>query len=72
MKPTSKPEDASADNSAAKLAYSIKEFCQTASIGQTKAYELVRTGQLRTRKVGRHRIVLVADALALLQSLPSD
>jgi len=65
-------ERAQGDTSAPpKLALSIKEFCETAAIGQTKVYSLIGEGKLRTRKVGRHRIILVSDALALLESLPT-
>jgi hypothetical protein len=74
MKPniSIKPEGAHADSSAPKLAFSIREFCQSAKIGQTKVYQLIGAGELKTRKVGRHRIILVSDALELLRSLPSE
>jgi excisionase family DNA binding protein len=74
MKPTNlvEPASAHADNSVPKLALSIKEFCQSANIGSTKAYELIGQGKLRTRKVGRHRIILYPDALDLLRSLPTE
>ena len=61
-----------ANNSWPKLAYSIKEFCQRANIGPTKAYELIAAGKLKSRKVGRHRLILHEDALELLRSLPSE
>ena len=61
-----------ANNSWPKLAYSIKEFCHRANIGPTKAYELIAAGKLKSRKVGRHRLILHEDALELLRSLPSE
>jgi excisionase family DNA binding protein len=61
-----------ANNSWPKLAYSIKEFCHRANIGQTKTYELIAEGKLKSRKVGRHRLILHEDALELLRSLPSQ
>jgi len=65
-------ERAQGDTSAPMLALSVKQFCERTNIGQTKTYQLIGQGKLRTRKVGRHRIILVSDALDLLRSLPSE
>ena len=83
VEPNASDDDSSDDNSSArsgsgannswpKLAYSIKEFCHRANIGPTKAYELIAAGKLKSRKVGRHRLILHEDALELLRSLPSE
>jgi hypothetical protein len=72
MKPNLSAEQEHADNSVPVFALSIKQFCQSANIGATKTYELIGAGKLKTRKVGRHRIILLADALELLRSLPTE
>jgi excisionase family DNA binding protein len=70
MKPNLSAEQEHADNSVPVFALSIKQFCQSANIGQTKTYELIAEGKLKSRKVGRHRIILHEDAQEFLQSLP--
>lgn len=45
-----------------KLAYSIKEFCASASIGRTKVYELISSGQLSTVKLGSKTLILASEA----------
>ena len=72
MKPAPvEPESAHADNSAPKLAYSIKEWCKRTNIGPTKTYEDIAAGKLRSRKAGRHRIILHDEGQEYLHSLPS-
>jgi hypothetical protein len=53
-----------------RLAYRLREFCQLAGIGTTKAYAEVRSGRLRIRKSGRNTLVLAGDAAAYLAALP--
>ncbi|HMF24094.1 MAG TPA: helix-turn-helix domain-containing protein [Pseudolabrys sp.] len=52
-------------------AFSIEEFCQRYPIGRTKAYEEIRLGRLRARKIGRRTIITADDAESWLQRLPS-
>lgn len=33
--------------------YTIKEFCEYLKISRNTAYELIKTGQLKSKKVGR-------------------
>jgi excisionase family DNA binding protein len=68
MKPKSK--DAQADTP--KLAYSLKEWCERSNIGLTKTYQLIAAGELKSRRVGRHRIILHSDGEEYLNSLPVD
>ncbi len=44
-----------------KLAFSVREAAEVLGIGQTLAKELVRTGELRSIKVGRRRLVAKVD-----------
>ena len=44
-----------------KLAYSVDEVADLLSIGRTKAFELVRTGQLSSIKLGHRRLVTQLD-----------
>jgi len=49
-----------------KLAYSIPEAAQALGIGRTLAIKLVQSGQLRSIKVGRRRLVPAAALEELL------
>ncbi|WP_439359927.1 helix-turn-helix domain-containing protein [Bradyrhizobium sp. DASA03007] len=40
-----------------KLAYSIVEACDLLSIGRTTLYQLIKAGDLQTRKVGRRTLI---------------
>ena len=48
----------------------VNQFCRRHEIGRTKFYELLRSGTLRARKIGRKTVILAADELAWLASLP--
>jgi excisionase family DNA binding protein len=51
------------DESASKqrLTYSVDESAELLGIGSTLAKELIRTGELRSIKIGRRRLVAHAD-----------
>ena len=53
------------DSAAERLTYSVIEAAAVLGIGRDLAYELVRSGQLRTVRLGR-RIVVPKRALAEL------
>ena len=42
------------------VAYNVNEAAQSLRISRDKIYELIRSGRLRTVKVGRRRLVPVA------------
>ena len=44
-----------------RLTYSVTEAADVLGIGVTLAKELIRTGELRSIKIGRRRLVAVAD-----------
>jgi hypothetical protein len=48
--------------SALPQAYSIKGLCRAYAVGRTTAYEQIKLGRLRARKLGRSTIILRADA----------
>lgn len=57
-----------------KLVYSVNEAAELLSIGRTLAYSLIRSGELRTLKIGHRRLVARADLddyIARLQSRES-
>lgn len=58
-----------ADGPSAPLAYSITKLCALTDVGRSLIYQHVKSGLLRTTKVGRRTIVLRADAEAWLQHL---
>lgn len=37
--------------------YTVQQVCKMTSLGQTKVYELIRTGELASIKVGKSRRV---------------
>ena len=51
-------------------ALSMAQFCRRYGVGRTKAYEEIKRGRLRARKIGRRTVIAVDDAEAWLQRLP--
>jgi hypothetical protein len=49
---------------------SIAEFCERYGPGRTKAYEELKSGRLRGRKIGKRTIITEDDAEDWLQHLP--
>ena len=53
-------------------AYSLREVGGLINTGQTKLFELIKSGRLKTRKLGRRRIVLDGDLDDFLETLPTE
>lgn len=53
-----------------KLAYSIPEFCDIASIGRSKVYEEIKSGNIIVRKFGKRTLILADEGRNYLESLP--
>jgi hypothetical protein len=51
-------------------AFGIDEFCRRYGIGRTTAYDEIKAGRLRRRKVGKRSIIAEGDAEAWLEGLP--
>ena len=51
-------------------AYSVPEVLETVGIGRTTFYALVKSGQIKVRKIGTRSFVLAKDLDAWLESLP--
>jgi hypothetical protein len=51
-------------------AFSIKQFCEWAGIGLTKAYEEINAGRLTMCKLGRKSVIRRVDAEQWLANLP--
>lgn len=51
-------------------ALSVKQFCERYNLSPATAYRLMSAGALAFRKVGRRRLIAVADAEAWWNSLP--
>jgi excisionase family DNA binding protein len=49
------------------LAYAVKEAMELSRIGRTKFYELIRTGQIRTKKIGSKHLVPVDELKRFLR-----
>jgi excisionase family DNA binding protein len=53
-------------------ALSVAQVCAILNLGKTKLYQLFDSRALKTRRVGRRRLVLRRDLLEFLETLPSD
>lgn len=51
-------------------AFTVKQFCDWASIGRSTFYKEVQNGRIKLRKIGRKSVVTAADAEAWLNRLP--
>lgn len=51
--------------------YSIPEAAEVASIGRTKIYEAIKSGNLVARKHGKRTVILRDDLRAFLAALPA-
>jgi hypothetical protein len=49
----------------------LDQLFEFIGVGKTKGYELIKSGDLKTRKIGRKRIGLISEARDFLKSLPT-
>jgi excisionase family DNA binding protein len=54
-----------------KITYSIDEVLGISGLGRTKIYELLKSGELPARKLGKRTLILGADLNAFLTGLQS-
>jgi excisionase family DNA binding protein len=52
------------------LSLTIEEVLAATGLGRTKLYQLIGSGQLKCRKIGKRSIVLKDDLQTFLQNLP--
>lgn len=52
-----------------KIALSIEQALEVSNLGRTKLYELLKSGSLPARKLGRRTLILQSDLDAFLTSL---
>ena len=55
---------------APRLAYSVETFATAHEIGRSSAYEEIKSGRLKARKVNRRTIITDEDAAEWRASLP--
>jgi excisionase family DNA binding protein len=53
------------------LLYTIPQCCRMAAIGRTKFYELIASGEIRVRKVGKKTLVAASDLRQWVERLPA-
>lgn len=51
-----------------RISCSVPEALELTGLGRTKFYELVDSSAVRTKTVGRRRLVLVSSLIAFLES----
>ena len=49
-------------------AYRVNDFCQAYGFGRTKVYEMIKSGELKSIRVGGCRLIPADEAEALLKS----
>ena len=49
-----------------KLAYSVNEAADAISIGRSKLYQLIQSGDVETRKIGKRTVIPAASLQRLL------
>ena len=52
-----------------KLAYSIEEVSSITGLGRTKLYQIINSGDLKSRKIGKRTLVLKEDLETFLTNL---
>jgi hypothetical protein len=70
-RPDSEVSEKERPHRARQRAMSLAQFCQRYSIGRTRAYEELKSGRLRGRKVGRRTIITDDDAEDWMWRLPA-
>jgi excisionase family DNA binding protein len=53
------------------LLYTVSQCCRMTTIGRTKFYELVASGQIPVRKIGKKTLVAAADLRDFVSQLPA-
>jgi hypothetical protein len=71
MKTNRNVSQAEGQRQARQRAMSIARFSEDYAIGRTTAYEELKSGRLRGRKIGKRTIISQDDAEAWLQRLPT-
>lgn len=54
-----------------RLFYTISESCRLLSVGKTKLYELIGSGEIPVRKVGKKSLIAAADLKRWADRLPA-
>jgi excisionase family DNA binding protein len=53
------------------LLYTVSQCCHMAAIGRTKFYELVASGEIPVRKIGKKTLVAASDLRGWVERLPT-
>ena len=64
------PKSIFTETQANRLAFSLADAASAIGVGKSTLHELIATGKLRVRKLGRRSLVLREDLEAYVQSLP--
>lgn len=51
------------------IALSVEQITRTCSLGRTKLYELLKSGELPAHKLGKRTLILATDLEAYLRNL---
>jgi excisionase family DNA binding protein len=64
------PKSITIETHANRLAFSLADAASAIGVGKSTLHELIATGKLPVRKLGRRSLVLREDLEAYVQSLP--
>jgi excisionase family DNA binding protein len=64
-------DDGNGEDQMDHLLYTISQACRLAAIGRTKLYELIASGEIPVRKIGRKTLVAAADLRDWVERLPA-
>jgi excisionase family DNA binding protein len=64
------PKSTSIETQANRLAFSLADAASAISVGKSTLHQLIATGKLPVRKLGRRSLVLREDLEGYLQDLP--
>jgi excisionase family DNA binding protein len=53
------------------LLYTIPQCCRLLALGRTKLYELIGSGEIPVRKIGRRTLIAAADLQRWAEQLPT-
>ena len=58
------------NQTAEKLLFSVKEFCQMVGIGRTTFYQELKNGRVKAKKLGRSTLIPKSELERFIKELP--
>jgi len=55
-----------------KFTYTINEACDAIGVGRSKIYQLIQSGEITPRKLGKRTLIPSEELLKLISNLPTS